>query len=47
MAAFYRGLKDEVKDRLIEHERPDALGKYMEIAVRIDDRIHERCREKS
>lgn len=47
MAAFYRGLREDVKDRLIEHDRPDTLTKYMEIAVRIDDRLYERRRERN
>ena len=41
MAAFYRRLKDDVKDRLIEHNWSETLGKYMELAVRIDDRLYE------
>src|SRR5690606_24379374 len=31
---------------LIEHDRPDTLGKYIEMAVRIDDRLYERRKEK-
>lgn len=41
-AALYKGLKD----RLIEHDRPDSLTEYIELAVRIDNRILTRRCEK-
>jgi hypothetical protein len=46
MAQFYSGLKDEVKDELVKEDRPDTLTKYMERAIRIDDRQFERRRER-
>lgn len=45
-APFYKGLKDDLKDHLIEHDRPNSLTEYIELAVRIDNRILARRREK-
>ena len=42
MVQFYKGLKDSVKDDLIKEDRPDNLGEYMELAIRIDIRNYER-----
>lgn len=47
MARFYHGLKDEVKDDLAKEDRPKNLSKYVEMAVRIDNRLYERRMEKS
>ncbi|QLI66325.1 Transposon Tf2-12 polyprotein [Metarhizium brunneum] len=38
MSAFYKGLKEEVKDELYRENRPDNLSDYIAMAVRIDDR---------
>ena len=43
---FYSGLKDIIKDELCKLDRPESLAKLMEIAIRIDNRIHERRLEK-
>jgi hypothetical protein len=43
---FYAGLKDAVKDNMTFGERPDELESMIELAVRIDNRIHERAVEK-
>ena len=46
MAQFYEGLKDEVKDELVKEDRPAELSEYIAMAVRIDNRLYERRREK-
>lgn len=46
MAAYYSGLKDEVKDDLAKEDRPDTMAKYSAMAVRIDNRLYERRMEK-
>ena len=43
---FYSGLKDIIKDELCKLDRPESLAKLMEIAIQIDNRIHERRLEK-
>lgn len=43
---FYSGLKDNVKDKLAESERPDNLDELITLAIRIDNRLHERKLEK-
>ncbi|KAJ0100660.1 Retrotransposon-derived protein PEG10 [Diaporthe amygdali] len=43
---FYNGLKDEVKDELSKLDRPDDFIQYVELAIRIDNRIYERKLEK-
>jgi hypothetical protein len=45
-AAFYDGLKDEVKDRLFELDEPEFLSEYMAAAIRIDNRLYERRQQK-
>ena len=42
MAAYYRGLKDEVKDELYKEDRPATLSVYIVMAVKIDNRQFER-----
>ena len=44
---FYTGLKENVKDKLAETERPATLTELIASAVRIDNRFHERRLEKS
>ena len=43
---FYRGLRDDVKDELCKLDRPENLSKYMELAIKIDNRLFERRQEK-
>jgi Ty3 transposon capsid-like protein len=43
---FYKGLRDDVKDELCKLEKPDSLVKYMELAIKIDNRLFERRQEK-
>ena len=43
---FYSRLKDIIKDELRKLDRPEYLAKLMEIAIRIDNRIHEHRLEK-
>lgn len=46
MAAYYRGLKDDVKDEISRQNRPDAFPAYTALAIRIDNRLYERRMEK-
>jgi hypothetical protein len=46
MARFYEGLKDSIKDELFKLDRPGALTEYIEMAVRIDERLYERRMER-
>ena len=46
MQLFYEGLKEEVKDELYRLDRPATLDEYIEIAVRIDDRLYARKQQK-
>jgi hypothetical protein len=46
MDAFYRGLKDAVKDELIKDERPGSFDQYVQDAIKIDNRLFERQLEK-
>lgn len=43
---FYQGLKDEVKDELVKIDRPEDFLQYAELAIKIDNRLWERRREK-
>jgi hypothetical protein len=43
---FYKGLKDHVKDELSKADRPQDTYALMELAIRIDNRFHERRLEK-
>lgn len=43
---FYRGLKDNVKDRIAEQGRPKAFLELVHLAINIDARIWERLVEK-
>ena len=45
--AFYKGLKDRIKDELAKEDRPATLNELIEKAVRIDNRLYERYRESS
>ncbi len=46
MSRFYQGLKDSVKDEIAKEDRPETLTKYIERAIRIDDRNYAREQEK-
>lgn len=46
MAAFYQGLREEVKDEIYKESRPDTLAEYIGMAVRIDDRQYKRRQER-
>lgn len=46
-AQFYRGLKDMVKDELAKMSRTDSLEHLMDVAIRLDNRIHERRLERT
>lgn len=43
---FYRGLKDHVKDDLVNREEPDDLDELVEVCVKIDNRHWQRAQEK-
>ena len=45
-AIFYAGLKDGVKDEIARGERPDNLRAMTIMAIRIDNRLYERRKEK-
>ncbi|SLM33636.1 gag protein [Lasallia pustulata] len=45
-AQYYHGLKEGVKDEIARGERPDTLRNMTLMAVRIDNRLYERQREK-
>ena len=42
MVRFYDGLKDLVKDDLYKANRSKRLNEYVEIIVKIDERLYER-----
>ncbi|SLM33362.1 Zinc finger, CCHC-type [Lasallia pustulata] len=43
---YYDGLKDAVKDKIARGERPDDLQKMTIMAVRIDNHLYKRRKEK-
>ncbi|EQB43072.1 hypothetical protein CGLO_18341 [Colletotrichum gloeosporioides Cg-14] len=43
---FYQGLKDEVKDEIIKIDRPEDFLQYADLAIKIDNRLFERRKEK-
>jgi hypothetical protein len=43
---FYQGLKEEVKDEMARHDRPKDFLQYVELAVKLDNRLYERRQEK-
>ena len=45
-AMYYAGLKDAVKDEIARGERPDNLRAVTTMAIRIDNRLYERRKEK-
>lgn len=44
--AFYQGLKEEVKDDLARYDRPSDFLQYVELAIKIDNRLYERRLER-
>ena len=46
MAAYYKGLKEEVKDDMARQERPETLEDMTDLAIRIDQRLYERRLER-
>ena len=44
--AFYQGLREEVKDDLARYDRPSDFLQYVELAIKIDNRLYERRMEK-
>ena len=45
-ARFYEGLKNYIKDAMLQVDPPKTLIKLIELAIRIDNRYHERTMEK-
>ncbi|KAF5496789.1 hypothetical protein CGCA056_v015014 [Colletotrichum aenigma] len=43
---FYQGLKDEVKDEIVKIDRPKDFLQYANLAIKIDNRLFERRKEK-
>jgi hypothetical protein len=43
---FEAGLKENVKDGLVHHDKPDTLQALIELATRIDNRLWERSQQK-
>ena len=43
---FYEKLKNRVKDAMVAMDRPESLQKMIEVAVKIDDRQHDRFIDK-
>src|SRR2546429_6235228 len=43
---FYDGLKNYIKDAMLQVDPPQTLIKLIELAIRIDNRYHERTMEK-
>ena len=43
---FYKGLKEEVKDKLYRLDCSTTLDKYIEIAIQIDDRLYIQKQQK-
>ncbi|KAF5500005.1 hypothetical protein CGCA056_v014964 [Colletotrichum aenigma] len=43
---FYQGLKDEVKDEIVKIDRPKDFLQYADLAIKIDNRLFERRKEK-
>ena len=44
--AFYKGLREDVKDELSKTERTDNLSEFVTQAIKIDNRLYERRMEK-
>jgi hypothetical protein len=46
MELFYDGLREDVKDKLADKDRPDTFDKFVEMAIKIDNRNYARRLEK-
>ncbi|KID59580.1 gag polyprotein, partial [Metarhizium brunneum ARSEF 3297] len=46
MSAFFKGLKEEIKDKLYKEDIPNNFSDYMAIAVQIDNRQYQRRMQK-
>ena len=46
IAQFYQGLKEDIKDEVARMDRPSELSEYIELVVRIDNRLYERKMER-
>lgn len=44
--AYYQSLKSDIKDELVMKDRPKTLVEFIEMAVKIDDRLYARRKEK-
>ena len=44
---YYKGLKNNVKDRISDQEQPSSLNKLINIAIRIDNRQHKKQLKRS
>jgi hypothetical protein len=44
--AFYQGLRESVKDELAKLDHPSSLPEYITLAIKIDNRLHDRAVEK-
>ncbi|OMH80373.1 hypothetical protein AX774_g6193 [Zancudomyces culisetae] len=44
---FYEGLKEEFKDLLACFDRPDSFSEFIDLAIKIDNRLFERNLEKT
>ncbi len=42
MIRCYKGIKDYIKNKIVKEDRFKELAKYIECAVRIDDRLYKR-----
>ena len=46
VSKFYEKLKNRIKDAMVAMDRPESLEKMINIAVKIDDREHDRFVDK-
>ncbi|KAF7642549.1 hypothetical protein LDENG_00256090 [Lucifuga dentata] len=45
--AFWQGLSDDLKDKLVSRELPATLNQLLDLATRVDIRLHQRARERA
>lgn len=46
-AVFVKGLSDDVKDELATRDEPNSLDELISLAIRVDNRLRERSRERT
>jgi hypothetical protein len=46
LRAFYNALNEDVKDILTGYDRPEKLSEFIQLAIRVDNRLFERRQEK-